>query len=77
MVCNTENEGCMLRKCSMCSTTEHIEQELFEATLTLEDINFCEWSRTDGTKLVHRILPKEQFVDDCHGWPVATPLGHR
>ena len=63
MVCNTENEDCMLGKCNKCPTTDLVEQELYEATLTCEEISFSEWSRTDGTKLIQRTLPKDQFIN--------------
>ena len=42
MVCNTENEDCMLGKCNKCPTTDLVEQELYEATLTCEEISFSE-----------------------------------
>jgi hypothetical protein len=30
---------------------------------TCEEITSSEWSRTDGTKLIHKTLPKDQFIN--------------
>lgn len=63
LVCDTDNESCMLRECS-----EHLRLETLlkvwvnEIDNLREEIAFKQWVKTDSKELITQILPNDEFL---------------
>lgn len=64
MVCDPNNKGCMLQRCSNCPgpdiVAEYLQQKFENEE---ENITFSQWVATDRTELVYKILPINEYLD--------------
>jgi len=77
LVCNTENEICMLDDCTSCPGPEVLKEILENELDDLPDeITFKQWVSTDRANLISQVLPLEDFFDVFIGSFHVKPTSH-
>lgn len=71
MVCNIENEACMLDACSNCPSLEAVRNlisfDLDENELLEEEVSYVQWVNTDRCDLVTLTESSSDFVENLLG----------
>lgn len=64
LVCDSENESCMMDKCSECPGCDALLEVLINEIDNLpEEVVFKQWVQTDRADLITRLLPNDEFLN--------------